>query len=313
MKLYVDNREKKLYTLLLAFNFSNQSEILDTNNNNFKDNKKLNNIKNQSDTLVVISKKLELGDLVLCNDNDEILLIFERKSINDLASSVQDGRYKEQSERLNNFNIDNHNIIYIIEGNIDKLYKSKISSDVLKSCVVSLNLNKGFSTLKTSNIDDSAKWILAYCYKISKDTLIQKKLINKKNNNTEQATEQTTEQTTLNETEQTTEQTIDFIDDKIKDNTEEFQPSDNHLNNLSKQAKSKYVTKDNIHILMLSMIPTVSAIIAKTILEEFKTIDNIIIKLREDENCLNNIHINSNNKTRKLAKNVIKKIKEMLL
>jgi ERCC4-type nuclease len=127
--------------------------------------------------LEIISKQLDLGDLLLCNENDEILLLFERKSIPDLASSIQDGRYKEQSSRLNAFSVHNHNIIYIIEGNIDRTYfKSRIKNNTLKSAVVSLNLNKGFSTLKTNNIDDSARWILSYCYKVIKDSSLKHKL-----------------------------------------------------------------------------------------------------------------------------------------
>ena len=44
------------------------------------------------------------------------LLIIERKSLNDLASSIKDGRYAEQSFRLSNIEHHNHNIVYLIEG-----------------------------------------------------------------------------------------------------------------------------------------------------------------------------------------------------
>lgn len=50
------------------------------------------------------------------NESDETLLIFERKSISDLLASLKDGRYEEQSYRLSGSNTNNHNIIYIIEG-----------------------------------------------------------------------------------------------------------------------------------------------------------------------------------------------------
>ena len=41
-------------------------------------------------------------------------LIFERKSLADLISSIKDGRYIEQSFRLSECSLDNHNIYYII-------------------------------------------------------------------------------------------------------------------------------------------------------------------------------------------------------
>ena len=41
-----------------------------------------------------------------------------KKTVNDLLSSIVDGRYKEQSLRLDNYNLHNHNIIYLIEGDM---------------------------------------------------------------------------------------------------------------------------------------------------------------------------------------------------
>ena len=43
-------------------------------------------------------------------------LLLGRESLNDLASSIKDGRYAEQSFRLSNIEHHNHNIIYLIEG-----------------------------------------------------------------------------------------------------------------------------------------------------------------------------------------------------
>ena len=61
---------------------------------------------------------LELGDFIICDDLGRENVIFERKSLSDLASSIKDGRYAEQSFRLNNYNFHNHNIVYIIEGDL---------------------------------------------------------------------------------------------------------------------------------------------------------------------------------------------------
>ena len=49
----------------------------------------------------LVSSKLDLGDIIISTNEDEELMIIERKSLNDLASSIKDGRYAEQSYRLN--------------------------------------------------------------------------------------------------------------------------------------------------------------------------------------------------------------------
>ena len=96
MKLIIDNREpKELITTL-------QSRV---------DNVSL--------------ETLELGDIIIKNDNNETVLIFERKSLADLISSIKDGRYKEQSFRLSHSELDNKYIYYIIEGNILNFMKTK--------------------------------------------------------------------------------------------------------------------------------------------------------------------------------------------
>ena len=43
---------------------------------------------------------LDIGDFIIKNDNDEDIMIFERKKISDLIASIKDGRYAEQSFRL---------------------------------------------------------------------------------------------------------------------------------------------------------------------------------------------------------------------
>ena len=64
------------------------------------------------------SENLPLGDIIICEDNGSEKIILERKTLQDLAASIRDGRYKEQSFRLNECNLHNHNIMYLIEGNL---------------------------------------------------------------------------------------------------------------------------------------------------------------------------------------------------
>ena len=67
----------------------------------------------------VVTENLPLGDFII-SDEKEDKLIIERKTINDLLASIKDGRYDEQSYRLNGLNHHNHNIIYLIEGDVNK-------------------------------------------------------------------------------------------------------------------------------------------------------------------------------------------------
>ena len=62
-------------------------------------------------------ERLDLGDISIWNEGEELLLL-ERKKLSDLAASIRDGRYKEQSYRLQGHSLHNHNIIYLIEGNM---------------------------------------------------------------------------------------------------------------------------------------------------------------------------------------------------
>ena len=99
MKIKVDNREPTLIKLLNALKTDYKYDF------------------------EIVVEKLDLGDIIICKDDEELLII-ERKSLNDLASSLRDGRYKEQSYRLTGLPIHNHNIVYLVEGNVS-FYSSK--------------------------------------------------------------------------------------------------------------------------------------------------------------------------------------------
>jgi ERCC4-type nuclease len=116
-------------------------------------------------------ENLELGDIIIKNDNNEVVLIFERKSLADLVSSIKDGRYKEQSFRLSHSELDNKYIYYIIEGNIISfLNKEKEPiKKMLFSSILSLSYRKGFSILRTSGLQETAEFIIRFYDKIKLD------------------------------------------------------------------------------------------------------------------------------------------------
>lgn len=114
----------------------------------------------------IITKNLELGDIIIQNDNDEDKIIIERKTITDLISSITDGRYNEQSFRLNSLENENHNIIYLIEGSTRNLTNKK---QMVYSSMFSLNYFKGFSVHRSENINESAYIILNMANKLNKE------------------------------------------------------------------------------------------------------------------------------------------------
>ena len=146
MRLIVDNREpKEIITIL-------QSRI---------ENLSLEN--------------LELGDYVIQNNNNEPVMIFERKSLSDLIASIKDGRYNEQSLRLSECEVNNRNIYYIIEGNIMNFCnrQNETNQKMLFSSMLSISSKKGFSLLKTNGFIETAEFIIYFFQKIMKDKSIK--------------------------------------------------------------------------------------------------------------------------------------------
>ena len=69
-------------------------------------------------TIVTLQvETLPLADVILCDDAGAEMVMIERKSLRDLASSITDGRYKEQKFRIQQANIPR--CIYLIEGDLE--------------------------------------------------------------------------------------------------------------------------------------------------------------------------------------------------
>ena len=136
-------------------------------------------------------KNLEQGDFLIKDTNDNLLILIERKSINDLISSVKDNRYLEQSDRYNSLELSNSKIYYIIEGNIDNYDTNSIEYKTYYSCIYSLSYKKEFSIIISKNILDTINWIKQFIYRIvenkestsSKTNLIKKQIVNQSNVN----------------------------------------------------------------------------------------------------------------------------------
>lgn len=100
-------------------------------------------------------KNLEQGDFIIRDSQENIILLFERKTIDDLLASVKDSRYSEQCERYSQLEIPNNKIYYIIEGNLNNLQKDSTEYKMVYSCIFSLSFKKDFSVLFTNNINST--------------------------------------------------------------------------------------------------------------------------------------------------------------
>jgi ERCC4-type nuclease len=111
----------------------------------------------QQNNITIETSNLPIGDVIFGNNQ----FILERKTLNDLAASIKDSRYKEQKTRLLSFaqqnNISSKNIIFLIEGLIDDRVTKigGIPKSTLYSCLVKLQLRDGFTVLQSKNVAES--------------------------------------------------------------------------------------------------------------------------------------------------------------
>lgn len=217
---------------------------------------------------------LALGDIILLNNERDEKVIFERKSLYDLASSIKDGRYAEQSFRLNACQQHNHNIIYIIEGDLERYNptKGRMDKKTLYSALITLNYFKGFSVIRTKNINETCELIINFANKLEKEP----------------------------------KKTSYYDENKVEKEV-------NYCEVMKKQKKNN-ITVDNIGEIMLSTIPGVSNKSAISIMKEFNTLKNMMEQMTIDNTCLDNFKITcESGQTRKISKTCIENIKKFVL
>jgi ERCC4-type nuclease len=117
-------------------------------------------------------ESLDLGDMCVRGEDGCIFALFERKTIQDLLSSISDGRYEEQSFRLQECGLEKNKIFYIIEGNIEKYIgkgKGLYSRSTVHSCLFSLTYVKGFSLLCANSIHHTCELLEKFYMKIKSE------------------------------------------------------------------------------------------------------------------------------------------------
>jgi crossover junction endonuclease MUS81 len=219
MELIIDNREKKIINQITKFKFS--------------------------------LKNLELGDYVY-NLNNNPYIIIERKTVQDLAASIKDGRYREQKIRLLEEQQKGVKIIYLIEGNVH-LKTSGIPSSTFFSVIINGMIRDNIYTYISKNIEESVKFIEKIYQQLEKT----KNEINSKN--------------------------TEKLHEKLHENIENI---DIEYASCIKSNKKENLTHHVCYINQLSQIPGISTKIASSIVNKYPTMLKLINKLEIDEGDL---------------------------
>lgn len=250
MKIIIDIRENNLYDRCVAINTTEKNTI-------------------EKSVLLI-------GDIVIKTNNDKEMCIIERKSLQDLLSSIKDGRYTEQSHRLiHTSGISTHNIIYVIEGMMSTIQSDK-DKKIVYSAITSLNFYKGFSVLRTSNCQETADLIMYMAEKMETNESKNVKMWN----------------------------------DILTINPNMDIPS---YTSVVKKTKKDNITPENITEIMLCQIPGVSSVISQNIVKKYNSLGKLLDAFKENPNCLNNMTYTLKDKERKISSTALKNIQNYLV
>ena len=254
-------------------------------------------------------EQLHIGDIVLEDNAGKQIIVFERKTLNDLAASIKDGRYNEQSFRLDKEAIHNHNIVYIIEGDIERYNekRGRISKKVLISSMFSLLYYKGFSVFRTNSICETADVIVFFADKYDKTLVTDKS--RRAYYGVENAIISTTSPTASPTSPPTPTTPCSMSRTKDKEESEKYCGVFK-----SHKEKNEYITQDNINIIMLACVPGISSKIATQIMNEYKTIQNLLHQLEKEPDILNTFMVRTDSGAmRKINKTCVDNIKKFLV
>jgi ERCC4-type nuclease len=249
----------------------------------------------------IISARMPIGDMSIEWENENnhgdatdatgatapaeagIYVLFERKTLYDLAASIKDGRYKEQSFRLENTILHNHDIVYIVEGDLSKYDERRggISKTAIQSAMVSLLYYKGFSVYRTMNTDETAAFIVNFADKIQSNSSSSNK----------------------NETEMERSGGLGYYRRRMASVSSPApgkiigEGDDGYSEVAVKKEKRDFITPKNIGEIMLSNIPGVSPKIAAAIMKKY---NNSMFEFLHDLKRKNDIFEESSSNTNKI-------------
>ncbi|KAG0183365.1 Crossover junction endonuclease mus81 [Apophysomyces sp. BC1034] len=149
--LVLDNREIKMR--------SNRDYILE---------------KLESKGIKVVKRALELGDMIWIaqkkgsnSPSDELFLdiVIERKRMDDLVSSIKDGRFREQKFRLQQAGA--RKVVYIVEE-YNKEEAERFGMQAIQTVMSSTQVVDGFFLKRTNTIDDTIDYLVSVTKMVKK-------------------------------------------------------------------------------------------------------------------------------------------------
>jgi len=249
-------------------------------------------IESSEKKITIEVQTLPLGDAIIRHGEKDIVCI-ERKTIGDLLASIKDGRYEEQSHRLSNASgVHTHNVLYIIEGIFNRI-TGVSEKKLVFSTLTSLNLFKGFSTMRTENVYETAQFLVTMCDKIGRD--LEKGRIPKYDSvSTNMDISENTES--------------HLVDDIIPNPVVSY-------SSVVKKVKKENLTSANMSEIVLCQIPgisskTASAIMSKNRADGGGSLSQLLKSLENNNDYLDDILLENG---RKISKNCSAKILEFLV
>jgi ERCC4-type nuclease len=256
---------------------SNFNVIID-----IRENKLVEQLKNLSFDFT--TKSLDIGDIMI-TEGDLPFIIIERKTIDDLKSSVVDGRLREQRYRLLNASgLPPTRIMYIIEGDLSRRLISKergkggVSNSTVVGSIINMMFRDNIKVYRTNSVEETADFIIKLFSKVGdKEIFLQEK---------------------KNETEEKSEpQSYTTVVDKKKKNN---------------------MTPNVWFISQLSMIPQISNTIANAIVSVYPTLISLITSYQntseeERPSLLSNITYDlSTGKKRKIGMKISERVYQFI-
>ena len=234
---------------------------------------------------------LPIGDILVKTDEGKDVLIVERKTLQDLLSSIKDKRYEEQSHRLKHASgFAPHNVFYLIEGMFSTL-RTPLEKKLIISAMASLSYFKGFSIIRTSGLQETADVLIHMADKIDRNFMDGKLpwyLV--------RPSAQAPQNTFL----------CDNSENPVVTSVEE-QPLINNAENPSysgfvKKVKKENITPENMGEILLCQIPGISTLYAQAVLKAFNGFSGLLQKIKEGTAQFENITYESKGKPRRIPK-----------
>lgn len=223
------------------------------------------------------TENLVLGDYLFQHNGDPVVVI-ERKTVEDLANSIRDGRYREQKSRLFS-TYPPQKIMYLIEGDLTtengSIHYNKVSKSTIYSSLFNLLLRDNLSLFMTNNERESVEFLHQLADKIQKHGT---KFIHQTSSRTCEAT----------------------------------------LFASKKPSGKKNMTPQLVYKLQLSAIPGVSTKVAECLISTYPSLQNLITTLgalsseKRFEIVSNLTQTSANGKARRLGKRVAQNVCDYL-